>query len=272
MYAAGGRPACDRSEMLSVVGLSLPSRSQRSSPTSKQPNSRTGRRPTAGSLRLDPGGRPRLAALSRCKRSAREFAATPHISARNRQGKSRRGLRHVFAAHDVGHFFTTTQTPPTETPLEASPLDDRGGARGRPAPSLIEPLSWGDTVFDIEMGRAAGVATIGVAWGLSCSGAPRRGGGGCRHHGVRRPRGAIREVSEVSDERLGAPEILDRGPRQAGGGRSRDPSRRPADPDCPHRAPLVSPTRARSRRRWPTSGGHRANGLSCPRRCRLPGR
>jgi len=78
-------------------------------------------------------------------------------------GKSRRGLTHVMEGHALNSFFVTTQV-----------ADDHPS---KPHPSMIlEAMSQtgvsardtvivGDTSFDIEMGRAAGVGTIGVSWG-----------------------------------------------------------------------------------------------------------
>ena len=78
-------------------------------------------------------------------------------------GKSRRGLRHVFDAHDLHGFFVTRQT-----------ADDHPS---KPHPSMIhaalaeagvqaaDAVMVGDTSFDIDMGRAAGVRTVGVRWG-----------------------------------------------------------------------------------------------------------
>jgi len=78
-------------------------------------------------------------------------------------GKSRRGLDHAYAAHDMGHFFLTSQTADTHA--------------SKPHPSMLHQaladtgvdamraVMIGDTEFDMEMGRAAGVATIGVSWG-----------------------------------------------------------------------------------------------------------
>ncbi|SOH94601.1 phosphoglycolate phosphatase [Monaibacterium marinum] len=78
-------------------------------------------------------------------------------------GKARRGVDHVFAAHDIGRFFTTIQTA--------------DGHPSKPHPSMVHTalaesgvaadaaVMIGDTTFDIEMGRAAGVRSIGVSWG-----------------------------------------------------------------------------------------------------------
>ena len=78
-------------------------------------------------------------------------------------GKSRRGLKAVLERHGLLRHFVTTRT-----------ADD---GPGKPNPHMVqaaiaetgvEPgnvVMIGDTSFDIQMARAAGVASIGVAWG-----------------------------------------------------------------------------------------------------------
>lgn len=78
-------------------------------------------------------------------------------------GKSLRGTLATLAAHDLGELFVTLQTA--------------DHAAGKPAPEMMlramaetgaEPrrtVMVGDTVFDIEMARNAGVRSVGVAWG-----------------------------------------------------------------------------------------------------------
>lgn len=78
-------------------------------------------------------------------------------------GKSRRGVERLFDREGWHQFFTTIQT-----------ADDHPS---KPHPSMIlramdeagagpdETVMVGDTTFDIEMAAAAGVSSIGVAWG-----------------------------------------------------------------------------------------------------------
>ncbi|HPE26355.1 HAD-IA family hydrolase [Albidovulum sp.] len=78
-------------------------------------------------------------------------------------GKSRRGLAHILEAHGLERHFATCQV-----------ADDHPS---KPHPSMllaalaetgVEParaVMLGDTTYDIEMARAAGVAAIGVSWG-----------------------------------------------------------------------------------------------------------
>ena len=78
-------------------------------------------------------------------------------------GKARRGLDHACAAHDLDRFFTTRQTA-DHHPSKPHP----SMVLGCLAETGIDPsraVMIGDTSFDIEMGRAAGVRTLGVTWG-----------------------------------------------------------------------------------------------------------
>lgn len=78
-------------------------------------------------------------------------------------GKSMRGLHVTLEHHDLGHHFQTLQTA------------DK--ARGKPDPEMLEfalaetgakaseTVMIGDTTYDIEMAKSAGIISIGVSWG-----------------------------------------------------------------------------------------------------------
>lgn len=78
-------------------------------------------------------------------------------------GKGRRGLVHVLEHHGLVERFATLKT-----------ADD---GPGKPHPAILEQamaelgvdpgdtVMVGDTVFDVQMARNAGVEAIGVAWG-----------------------------------------------------------------------------------------------------------
>ena len=78
-------------------------------------------------------------------------------------GKGLRGLRVVLEKHDLAGHFTTLQTA--------------DGNPGKPHPEMLrramaetgmepeETVVVGDTVFDVEMARNAGVRAVGVSWG-----------------------------------------------------------------------------------------------------------
>ena len=78
-------------------------------------------------------------------------------------GKSDRGLHACLAAHGLKDLFVSLQTAdrhpskPHPAMLEAALFE----AAAQPS----EAVMIGDTTFDIDMGRAAGVESIGVSWG-----------------------------------------------------------------------------------------------------------
>ena len=78
-------------------------------------------------------------------------------------GKSDRGLIACLARHELSHLFVSLQTadrhPSKPDPAMLAAALYEAGAK--PA----EAVMIGDTTFDIAMGRAARVRSIGVAWG-----------------------------------------------------------------------------------------------------------
>lgn len=79
-------------------------------------------------------------------------------------GKGKVGLDKALAQNDMAHYFASLQTP------DANP--------SKPHPGMLhsamdacgvgpdETVMIGDAVFDIQMANAAGVRSIGVAWGM----------------------------------------------------------------------------------------------------------
>jgi len=93
----------------------------------------------------------------------RRLQATPGVILGIATGKSRRGLDKLIEGHDLNGFFATQQVadfhpskPHPSMILEAM------------AETAVEPTDTvmiGDTSFDMEMARAAGVRAVGVSWG-----------------------------------------------------------------------------------------------------------
>ena len=93
----------------------------------------------------------------------RRLAARDDLLLAVATGKSRRGLRALLEHHGLEKIFVTCQV-----------ADDHPS---KPSPSMVlaalsetgcharQTVMIGDTSFDMEMGAAAGVATIGVSWG-----------------------------------------------------------------------------------------------------------
>lgn len=157
-----GLPVPDRREVLGIVGLSLPHAIARLAPelpeVERMQLVEIYKR-SFGALRAEdlsplyPGARAALEGL----------AAMPDVLLGVATGKSRRGLAHVLLAHEIAQHFVTLQV-----------ADDHPS---KPHPSMIlaclretgvEPgraIMLGDTSFDMDMARAAGVHGLGVAWG-----------------------------------------------------------------------------------------------------------
>ncbi|MBY0510902.1 MAG: HAD-IA family hydrolase [Rhodospirillaceae bacterium] len=78
-------------------------------------------------------------------------------------GKAKRGVNHVLNLHGLTGRFVTVQTP-EDAPGKPHP----GMVLQAMAETGVEPRNTvmvGDTTFDIHMGLAAGVQTVGVSWG-----------------------------------------------------------------------------------------------------------
>ena len=175
-FAAHDLPAPPRADTLSIVGLSLPVVLARLAPDLPQHHATlvTAYKEAFARLRLSPDG----AALSPLFPGAR--AALDHLAAQDHTllaiatGKSRRGLDHIIELHGFGPLFQSMQV-----------ADDHPS---KPHPSMIyaclrdtgvdprRAVILGDTTFDIEMGRAAGIRTIGVTWGYHPATALTRAG------------------------------------------------------------------------------------------------
>jgi len=89
-------------------------------------------------------------------------------------GKARRGLDHAFAAHDLDQYFVTRQTADTHPSKPHPSMIEAALSETGVAPGLAAMV--GDTTYDIEMARAAGVVPVGVSWGYHAPEALRAAG------------------------------------------------------------------------------------------------
>jgi phosphoglycolate phosphatase len=78
-------------------------------------------------------------------------------------GKSQRGVRAVLGRHGLAERFATIQTA-DDAPSKPHPGMVLAAMRATGA-SARDTIVVGDTVFDLEMARAAGAHAVGVAWG-----------------------------------------------------------------------------------------------------------
>lgn len=78
-------------------------------------------------------------------------------------GKARRGLTHFLESHDLSRYFVGTHCA-DDAPSKPHPgmiLKCLAATGAQPDQSVMI----GDTDYDMAMGQAAGVRTIGVSWG-----------------------------------------------------------------------------------------------------------
>ncbi len=172
-FEAAGLPAPPTEAVLSIVGLSLPLAVERLAPEQDGTirdrivegyrqsyfNTRT-----ASPAPLYPGAGSLLRRL--CARDDLLLAVAT--------GKSRRGLNALIRHHDLGGIFVSQQVA-DDHPSKPHPAMV-GAALAETGIDAVDAVMIGDTRYDIEMGRAAGVATIGVSWGYHPVGDLRRAG------------------------------------------------------------------------------------------------
>ncbi|MBN2907619.1 MAG: HAD-IA family hydrolase [Rhodobacteraceae bacterium] len=155
-----------RAEILSIVGLSLPEAIARLAPTLDADAVAGGvaiYRESFFALRAESGGEGVVPMYPGARAALDRLAARDEVLLGVATGKARRGVVHFVESHGLHGMFQTTQTA-DDHPSKPHPsmllaaLGETGVAAG-------QAVMIGDTSFDIQMGRAAGFRTIGVAWG-----------------------------------------------------------------------------------------------------------
>lgn len=163
-FDAHGVECPPREQLLSIVGLSLPDAFMRlasGAPDFPVESFVAGYKDAFFALReadpqvepLYPGARATLEALS----------AMPDVVLGIATGKSQRGARFVLGRHGLLDHFAVIKT-----------ADD---APSKPHPGMVveamrdtgvdarDTIMIGDSIYDMEMARAAGASPVGVAWG-----------------------------------------------------------------------------------------------------------
>jgi phosphoglycolate phosphatase len=161
-----GAPLPSRPEILSIVGLSLHEAIERLVPSFSQTEVATATQQYKDmfiKLRAEKGGEGAAPLYPGARLALEQLHLRDELLMGVATGKARRGLDHAYDAHDLGHFFVTSQTadnhPSKPHPsMLHSALSDTGV-------DVKNAVMIGDTSFDMEMGRAAGYRTIGVTWG-----------------------------------------------------------------------------------------------------------
>jgi phosphoglycolate phosphatase len=92
-----------------------------------------------------------------------QLHAIPEVLMGVATGKSRRGLDKLLDAHDLRQFFVTQQVS-DHHPSKPHPSMILAGL-SETGVAARDAVMIGDTSYDMQMARAAGVAAIGVTWG-----------------------------------------------------------------------------------------------------------
>lgn len=164
-FAAEGLAAPTREVVLSIVGLSLPESFRVLCPDG---DASTRERLTAGyraafrdhatadlqrKSPLFPGAREAILRLH----------AQDHTVLAVATGKSKRGLDRLLDQHALQELFVSRQTSDLH-PSKPNPAMILAALAEAGVPAS-RAVMVGDTTYDMDMARAAGVATIGVSWG-----------------------------------------------------------------------------------------------------------
>lgn len=164
-FAGAGLPSPSRAEILSIVGLSLPlamAELAGEQPADVQAVLVEGYKSAYKSARLAAGaGHSPL--YPGAAEVLAELNAVPEYLLGVATGKSQRGLDALIEAHELRYFVTRqcADHHPSK-PHPSMVLRAMAETGVRPEDTVMI----GDTSFDIDMGRAAGVRTIAVDWGF----------------------------------------------------------------------------------------------------------
>ena len=162
-FASAGLPAPARHDVRRIVGLSLPQAIRLLAPDAEDMRHRhavDAYKEAFRACRLDGTlEEPLFDGMAEVLADLAERGWTLGVAT----GKSDRGLASCLAAHGIAERFVTLQTAdrhpskPDPAMLEAALVE--AGAQAADAVMI------GDTTFDMDMARAAGVRAIGVGWG-----------------------------------------------------------------------------------------------------------
>ena len=178
-FEAHGMEMPSRSEVLSIVGLSLPEAFARLVPERLDlaKSLSDAYKDTFAGLRMAEDVAAQSPLFPGAVEALRALAARDDVLMGVATGKSKRGLDHLMEVHGWTGLFQTVQV------ADFHP--------SKPHPSMVETclaetgveatraVMVGDTSYDMEMGRAAGVHAIGVGWGYHPEPALKAAGAAC---------------------------------------------------------------------------------------------
>ncbi|WP_371225072.1 HAD-IA family hydrolase [Roseovarius sp. 2305UL8-3] len=165
-FAAVDLPAPSREDILGIVGLSLEVAMPRLAPglpADTYAEMVQGCKNSYIKLRAASGAAKSSPLYPNVRHVLDQLHAVPETLLGVATGKSRRGLDKLLEGHGLHSYFVTQQ------------VSDHHPSK--PHPSMIETalsetgvdpqnaVMVGDTSYDMEMARAAGIAAIGVSWG-----------------------------------------------------------------------------------------------------------
>ncbi len=165
-FAAHGLPQPAPADVRAVIGLSVEIAVSRLSPGLDEGTcAAIGRayREAYRDIRLSMGAAEMSPLFPGIRAVLDGLAADPWTLLAIATGKSRRGLDALIEGHGLTGLFISTQTA-DEHPSKPHPamiaacLSDAGAEAG-------DAVMIGDTSYDMEMARAAGVRSLGVTWG-----------------------------------------------------------------------------------------------------------
>jgi len=165
-FAGSGRALPTRAEVLGVVGLSLPEAVARLLPglgADDVAEAVARYRSAYFAMREEQGSASTAPMFPGARNAIEALHARPEVLLGVATGAARRGLDHVFAAHDLDPYFVTRQTADTHPSKPHPAMIEAALAETGVAPDHAAMV--GDTTFDMDMACAAGVVPIGVSWG-----------------------------------------------------------------------------------------------------------
>lgn len=165
-FASISRPAPAREDILRIVGLSLDVAMERLAPDATSAARRAlvdGYKEAYVALRAQTGAAQSSPLYPGARDVLTELQNVPEVLLGVATGKSRRGLDKLIEAHGLERTFVTQQVADHHPSKPHPSMIEQALAETGVSPD--EAVMVGDTSFDMEMARAAGVAGIGVSWG-----------------------------------------------------------------------------------------------------------
>lgn len=161
-----GLAAPDRDVVLSIVGLSLPRAIAELAPkadSKTQDRLVTAYKDSYMRLRAITGSQKSSPLYPGARAVLERFAKVPENLLGVATGKSQRGLDALISGHELEGMFLTRQTADHHPSKPHPSMILRAMEEAGVGPE--DTVMIGDTSFDMEMARAAGVTALGVSWG-----------------------------------------------------------------------------------------------------------